>query len=454
MSDDFSYRLRTLYAERGPAIIVVGAVIGSLALLCVFTVLLLQSQDREEPVTADPETVATSASSDEFQYVAVSESGSISVTLETPIFLNIAGEDFSVESVAIPQDGPWTPSTPNETTAVWVYSSVINYVFGLDDTNDNRDLLERLVIGDEVVLTTRSGSSSSFVVSSRQEVSSDNMDIFAQRVPAVTMVLLEEDLGEQRLMVQGRYVSSDSTIDDSQSQTAGRVVALGETAQLESLQITATAVSYQVDRPEAPAGFAFLQIDYQVQNVGTVTVDANSLTMVLADDMGNLYALNPTASQLGNYRPLNGTIAPGQTIVATAGYQIPTGLSSSVLRWQVTVTKTNSQIQVNIPFRDPTVAGQQAAVEVADADVTTDGTGLLITGNIINNGDQPLVVEVTDIGLSSDGTVHLMLSTNPAFPWTLAAAQRTVFAVTFQRPAGDTAVFRALNHSFQLTGLR
>jgi hypothetical protein len=452
MSDDFSYRLRTLYADRGPVIIAVGAVIGSLALLCLFTMLLLQSQDSEEPSTADPEAVATSAASDEFQYVAVSESGSISVTLETPIFLNIAGEDFSVEPVAVPEDGPWTPSTSNETTAAWVYSSVINYVFGLDDTNDNRDLLERLVIGDEVVLTTRSGSSSSFVVSSRQEVSSDNMDIFAQRAPAVTIVLLEEDLGEQRIMVQGRFVSSDSTIDDTQ--VAGRVVEIGETAQLESLQISVTGVSYQVDRPEAPPGFAFLQIDYQVQNVGTETVDSNSLTMVLADDMGNLYALNPTASQLGNYRPLGGTIAPGQTIVATAGYQIPTGLSSEVLRWQVTVTKTNSQIQVNIPFRDPTVAGQQAAVEVADADVTTDGTGLLITGNIINNGDQALVVEVTDVGLSSNGTVHLMLSTNPAFPWTLAAGQRTVFAVTFQRPAGDPAVFRVINHSFQLTGLR
>jgi hypothetical protein len=240
MSDDFSYRVRTIYADRGPAIIAIGAVVGSLALLCLFTMLLLQSQDREEPPTADPEAVATSASSDEFQYVAVSESGSISVTLETPIFLNIAGEDFSVESVAVPEDGPWTPSTSNETTAAWVYSSVINYVFGLDDTNDNRALLERLVIGDEVVLTTRSGSSSSFVVSSRQEVSSDNMDIFAQRLPAVTLVLIEEDLGEQRLMVQGRYVSSDSTIDDSQGQSAGRVVELGETAQLEGLQITAT----------------------------------------------------------------------------------------------------------------------------------------------------------------------------------------------------------------------
>jgi hypothetical protein len=61
---------------------------------------------------------------------------------------------------------------------------------------------------------------------------------------------------------------------------------------------------------------------------------------------------------------------------------------------------------------------------------------------------------VDDVTLTSEGTNYLMLSTSPAFPWVFSPAQRQPFAVTFQRPAGSTAIFTILNRSFQLTGLR
>ena len=75
-------------------------------------------------------------------------------------------------------------------------------------------------------------------------------------------------------------------------------------------------------------------------------------------------------------------------------------------------------------------------------------------GQITNLGDKELIVDVGDLSLTSQGTVFLMLSVNPAFPWRVGAGQTIQFLVTFQRPLADTAIFTVLNQSFQLTGLR
>lgn len=451
-SDDLSYRIRSLYAERGPLIVAIGAAIGSLALICLFAFLLLQSDDSEQPTapTLTPVGGASELDTDTFAFLSISDTGAISVTMETPIFLNVAGEEFSVQAEVLPAQGAWNPVPANETTAVWVYGSVINYDFGLDDTEENRALFERLVAGDEIILKTRSEVSLTFVVSRRQEVSSDNREIFAQRSPGITLVLLEEDLGEQRLVVQGRFVVSDAKSDPQ----AGSTVKLGETAQLEGLQITVNGVSFQFDRPEAPAGLAIFHVDYQIQNVGAAAVDANSLSMVLIDDFGNLYALNPAASQIGNNPPLTGLIQPGQTVAATAGYQIPSGLTSSVLRWQVTISGTGSQIEVVLPLGETVASPQEASVLVQEVSVVNNGTDLFIVGQVTNLGSQPLLVDVSDVSLSSGGTVFLMLSVNPAFPWSVPAGQTVQFGATFQRPPGLEAIFTVLGQSFQLTGLR
>jgi len=394
---------RSFFSGRAPLIIAIGASIASLVLLCLFAFLLLRPQDSEDP-TPTPETPdQPQIDTDKFPYEAISQAGAITVTLETPIFLDVSGEQFSVQAEILPAEGVWTPPTLSETTVAWVYGSVINYVFGLDDTNENQALLEGLAVGDEIALTTRSGSSSTFIVSSRNQVASDNREIFSQRAPGVTLVVIEDDLEESRLVVQGRYVQSDTQVELD----AGRIVDMGETAQIESLQITVSAISTQYDLPGVPQGFAVLHIDYQVQNVGTSAVDTSSLTTVLADDVGNLYALNPTVSQLGNNPPLGDSISPGQTVLATAGYQLPAGLSSPILRWQVSIVGTANGIQVNIPFQDTSAAEQQTNIQVTEITLPPDGSSLLIIGQIVNQGNQPVIINVSDVSLTnSTGTVY------------------------------------------------
>jgi hypothetical protein len=370
--------------------------------------------------------------------------------METPIFIRIGGEEFTVQAEVVPEDEPWDPEVPNETTAIWVYGSIINYVFGLDNTKDNKELLESMALGDEIVLTSRSGASTTFTLSSRQSLSRANRDTLAQRSPAVTIILASDDPEELRLTVKGRYAASDVKNVSVNEQ----VVELGETAQLEGLQITANSVSYQAGRVEVPEGFMFYAVDYQAQNVGVARVDSGQLNMVLIDDLGNQYALNPIASQLGNYPMLSGTLEPGETSIATAGYQIPLGLNSRFLRWQVSRLDSGSQIQVNIPFAEQQAAAQQANTQIQEANISEDGSSLIIVGQITNFGEQELIVDVGDLSLTSQGTVFLMLSVNPSFPWRVGAGQTIQFLVTFQRPLADTAVFTVLNQSFQLTGLR
>jgi len=444
-------RLSGIFSQRGPLIIGIGASIAFLVLACLFGYLLLRDEETETP-TPNPEPESeTELDTDVFPYQSISDSGSISQTLETPIFVDITGEQFSVKAEFLPTSGPWTPAIENETTAAWVYGSIINYIFGLENTNENRELLEGLVEGDEVVLSTRSGMKSTFNVSSRQEVPGDDREVFAQRSPGITLMLIGEDAEATRLVIHGRFALTDSKSDVP----LGQVVEMGQTAQLESLQFTANGAATQFDRPEAPSGFAIFQIDFQVQNVGSSAFNTSSLSMVLADDLGNLYALNPIASQLGNYPPLSGSVSPGQTIQGTAGFQIPSALSSASLHWRVSITGSGSSIQIDIPYQDLSSIGQQALIEVQNVTISPDGGSVQFTGQIVNGGEQLLLIDVGDVSLSAgDGTIHQMLSTNPAFPWSLPPGQTLLYGVTFQRPLNADAIFTVSGQAFQITGLR
>lgn len=438
---------KVLFAGRSPfLLLVVGAAVGGLILICLFAVLLFRPDSGGEVIGTGPtpfsETTATPSTD-----VLIS-SDTMTVSLTSPVDLVVGGRSFPVQSQAIPIDGTWAPALDTENTAVWIYGTVINYVVAMTDSANNRALIERLAPGDEMVLRSRDGTVYNFAFNSRRNVPAGNRDIFAQNAPGLTIVLLGAS-GDERLVAHGRYVVSETTpVQD------GNVVDLGETAQMEGVQVTVTGATHLFDRPEVPSGFAFYTIDFQMQNVGPTVLDTSALRLTLADHLGNQYALNPAASQVGNHLPVGGVLSPGQSVEATAGYQIPAGLNSPVLRWSVSHPSSASQIQVNIPFRGTTDIGQQTVVTVQQAEVSVDGTSLLLLGQLTNLGDQPLVVQEQNVTLRSEGTVYLILSTNPGFPWIVAPGQTVPFSLTFQRPLGSTAEFNLLNQPFQLSGLR
>lgn len=448
LSEEGKEKLRDLLAGRSPLLIAIVAAVGALALICLFGLLLLTSDRVAEPPPTPFDRPPAAPDVDESLVVAITDSTTISIPHSSPVNLDVAGRNFSLQTQALPVDGTWAPALRDDDVGVWVYGTIVNYLVALRDSPENRDLLERLAPGDEMVMRMRDGSTYTFAFNSRRNVPVTSRDIFNQNAPGLTLILTGAG-GDERLVVHGRYLLSEATDEE-----AGNVVELGETAQMNGLQVTVSGATYLYDRPEIPAGFAFYLVDFQMQNLAGAILDANQLRLTLSDDLGNQYALNPMASQLGNNPPLGGSINPGQTVQATAGYQIPAGLNSSLLRWLVMRSDSAAQIQVNIPFRGTSEAGQQAAISLSQAEVSLDGTSVQLFGEITNLGSEPLVVQETNVSLVSEERLYLALSTSPAFPWIVAPGQTTQFSLAFQRPSGSTAVFTILNQPFELTGLR
>jgi hypothetical protein len=383
--------------------------------------------------------------------VGVSDSGTLSVTLDIPAELSVSSQEFVVEPESIGADGLWSPTATDATTALWVNGSVVNQVFGVADTAENRALLESLVPGDPISVTTRQGVVRDFTFDSRAEVPSSDRTVFSQQTPGVTLIVLGSE-GDNRLVVRGRY-----EVAASAGTSSGNVVQLGETAQLGELQITPIATSYLADRPEAPPGFAFYLVDFNLQNVGLTALDTANFRFVLTDELGNQYAANPIAGRLGNNPPLSGFLNAGQSVAATVGYQIPSGLVSPTLTWTVANAQDGSQIQAILPFTSGSEAGGQSTqISLVEVRITEDLGNLIISGQIINTGSQPLVVVREDLTLRTvAGSDFLLLATNPAFPWTVPPSQTLQFIVTFQRPfLENDAIFTVLNQPFQLSGLQ
>lgn len=439
-----------------PALLLLGIVaVVALLAACILGFFLLrpylaeQGNGESETTSGEPTPFpqTTQAAAEQPVIVGVSESGTFSVTLDAPATLDVLDRQWAVQPQAIGVDGLWAPDI-SEDNAAWVNGTIVNYVFGLADSEETRTLLESLAPGDRFTVTTRQGVTHNFTFDSRNQVPGGDRSVFNQQSPGITLLLLDGDT--DRTVVRGRY-----EVDTADQSSSGNVVQLGETAQIGDVQINPQASSFLTNRPEAPAGFGFFLIDFAMQNVGLTAVDTSAYRFVLSDELGNQYALNPIASRLGNYPPLGGFINAGQSVTATAGYQLPAGLVSPTLTWAVTAPD-GTQAQATLPFTAGGAAGQSAAISLQGATITPDLSNLIIVGQVTNMGAQPLVITAEDISLRTPaGADYLLLATNPPFPWTAPPNQTLQFSVTYQRPIGSSsAVFTILGQPFELSGLQ
>jgi hypothetical protein len=380
----------------------------------------------------------------------VSDSDTVSVTLDIPAALTVGNRQFTVEPQTIAADGLWNPQLPDEDSGAWVYGSIVNYIIGLPASEQNRAVLEALAPGQEIVLTTRQNVAHRFTFDSRNLVPASDRTVFSQQLPGITLVLLGAE-GAERLVVKGRYVAGEATAGD----TADNVT-LGQPVQLGDLQVTADDTAYLGGRPEAPPGFAFFVIDFTAQNAGLTAVDSATYNFVLRDELGNQYVQNPLASQQGSHPSLTGFVNAGQSVEASAGYQIPASLVSPTLNWTITQVGSGSQVEIQLPFTGGEQAGQNAIVSLVEAQITQDLNNLIIIGQVTNTASQPVVVAREDVSLrTSTGSDYVLLSSNPPFPWSVPPGQTLQFSVTYQRPlATDDALFTVLNQPFQLSGLQ
>ena len=375
-----------------------------------------------------------------------SDTDTISMTVDLPVTLRIGEQAFPINPVVIGTNGVWSSSDMDDESAAWVYGTLINGVYGLADNNENQNLLNELLPGDKIIVGMRSGYEQPFTFSQRELVANNNQTIFSQQAPGVTLVIVGDN-GSERLVVKGTF---DATAVNNNTQT--NIFELGEPAQVEDLQITVNSASYTND-PNS-SGFAYYLVDYQIQNLGLSAFDTTALRFALLDDLGTQYATNPIASQSGNFPPLSGFLNANQTVLATAGFQIPAGLNSNNLRFVVT-HPNGAQSQVEIPFRSSGPA-QGTSITLNIVAVSPDLTSLNLNGQIANLGSQPTVITETDVNLKTpDGTNYLITSVNPPFPWTVAPGQTLAYSVSYRYPlTSGSAVFIIANQPFQLSNLQ
>ena len=447
---------------RLPVILLIGLVVISLMAVCGLGYALFQSRGEDgaevETETAGPTPFPQTAGSepsgssggDSLVY-GISDSTTVSVTLDMPVALSVSGRSLVVQPVTINTDGSWSPPISGEDAVGWVYGSIINYIMAINPSAENKAMLESLTPGEQMVITTQSGAEFIYEFDSSSLVAVNDQSSFAQLTPGITLALLEEG-EDQRLIANGRYLLTESA---GGADNTGSLIGVGETAQLSDVQITVTGVTYLPNDPNTPAGFAFFVVDFQIFNAGTTAVDVSTLQLTLVDEIGNQYALNPVASRLGANAPLTGGfLNAGDSLPVSVGYQVPDGLVSTSVILTVRRTDTGEQVLVNIPFSGSS-AVQNTTISLQSVEVAADLASMNLVGTITNNGDQPVVAAQEDVWLrTSDGASYLKLSTNPAFPWTIPPGETLQYAVTFQTPIGaDTAVFNVLNQSFQLTNL-
>lgn len=444
--------VKDFFSNRVVIILLVIAAIG-LIIACVFGLLLAREMISTEILPTPFPTSQVQATPDEPIVVAISDSSTLTMTLDAPALLSFKGKSFPVAAQAIPADGTWNPVPLDDKTSIWLYGTIINYVVAVPYSEDIQTTIQQMVLGDEIKLTTLRGTTIPFSFSDRSNIPLANRDIFAQQTPGITIVLLGNPASPvgDRIVIHGDYIVPQPETD---SQSSG--FQLGEPATLADLQLTVTGATYAPDKPGISPGFAFYLVDYQIQNTSLTAFDTSKLQMLLLDTQGNQYAFNVTASQSGAFPPITGFVNASQTMQATIGYQIPIGLISPSLTWIVANSETGDQINVLLPFSAGSNSSAGSVISLQSATVSTDLANLVLTGSVTNIGQQPIVIGEENVTLRTDeGSVFLLLATNPAFPWSVAPGQILQFSVTFQRPStATTAEFTVLNQSFQLSNLR
>jgi hypothetical protein len=378
-------------------------------------------------------------------------SGDVQIAASPPISLTLGEEAFPVEAVLSEEEG-WGYPAGGSGSAVWLCGTVVNYVVVLEPTAENEALLTGLAPGEEIRLQLSNGVMLFFSFDRQQEMKADDMGVvFAQFEPRMTLLL--EQKANTWLVVSAEYVTRVEPVYPSSPDTLAQPnvpVRVGDA------QVTALEGYALRSVPDLPAGTMYYLVEFSVENMGTLPLNADFFTMQLQDGLGNKYLLSPAASAFGDSGLLKGEITPGEVAEGSAGYLVPDALSGPTLVWTFSPSP-GSEVwaSVGIPY-----AGEAAPAEPARADVTiTDallgsgGSTLIIEGEIRNVGGSPLTVEARDITLSSSAGIGRRIMAAPPLPWTIEPGQTRVIELQFEKPAASSVLLTLLGYSFEISGL-
>lgn len=371
------------------------------------------------------------------------EVGDAQVVLPVPVVLEAGGRSFPVQAAFV-GEGAW-PAYPD--AAVWVYGTVVNYVLGLEATEENQALVARLQSGDPLLLELSNGAQITFHVTRQEEVPADDPALFDQSRPGLTLVLLGE--GEE-----GRpAVFADFDQVEEPAPTGGPTVDVGQPVQVGDARVTVVEGHTQTSHDLPPGTMVYL-VEFSLQNTGSSPLDAGAFVMDLVDGVGNRYLPSLSVAGWGWHGLLMGEVAPGAEVNGTAAYIVPEGLVGPTLTW-VFGPRPGSELRARfaIPHTPSAVVSAWPEVEVLEAFLGEGGTALHVVAGVTNAGPGPLIVTADDISLSSSAGPGELVVAAPPFPWNIAAGESREVELQFARPEASSAIVTILGYTFEISGL-
>jgi hypothetical protein len=201
----------------------------------------------------------------------------------------------------------------------------------------------------------------------------------------------------------------------------------------------------------------YFLVEFSVENVGSLAIDADVFDMQLRDSVENGYLLSPEGPSGERTMP-TGRIEPGTSVQGTARYLVPETLAGPLLVW-VFSPKPGSELRakINIPYEP--VEGEpileaRAEVAITDAFLSSDGDTLIIEGEIRNVGSHSLTADIDNISLTSLAGIGELRMGAPELPWTIEAGQTQIVELQYVKPDAPAALLSLLGYSFEIQGLQ
>jgi hypothetical protein len=363
----------------------------------------------------------------------------------------VGSESFPVVAVVSEQEG-WTYPADYSGSAVWICGTVVNYVVGLEPLPANEALLASLRPGDEIKLRLSNGAMLFFRFVEGREATANEAAVFEQLRPRLTLIL--ESGGGTWQVAAADYVAETEPVQPPPS--GGALAQPGQPVYVGGVQVMVIRGHAERGEPDLLPGTMYYLVEFSVENVGTVSLDADSFNTELRDGVGNQYLLSSAASAAGEHGPLSGEIGSGTVMQGTAGYLVPETLAGPTLVWTFS-PQPGSELRasVSIPYKGgagPIPAGQ-ADVDITGAFLDGDGDVLIIEGEVWNMGSGPLTVELSDISLTSSAGMSGLRSAAPPLPWTVQPDEVQIIELQYETPDASTALLSLLGYSFEIQGL-
>jgi hypothetical protein len=438
---------------RGRPLILVSllALVGVCALSCfILSVALLSNP----PVPGPTATAAIAQPTRPISASLIVQANNTPIPPGLPNRLTIGNTTFNVEPIQLDEKGQWQYDNKAQKTAYWAAGTLVNYVMGLPASDDNRATLNALQINDLVVIDTSIGTLRYRMALTSTIKADEEAPLLQQSSPQVTLLLLGEN-GDQRKLYMARYTDEG---------TPNSLTPIGVPINLGDVRVTAlngrllpgASVGLSADRN-------YYQVSVQVTSLVTRHMDASQFTTQLVDAAGNRYSVSSQGSfASGGAGWTQGILAPGASLSATAGFEVPANMPGPKLEWTFTTEPNNAYVaRVPIAYEplvvEPTAAPTTAPiaeVTILNVNITPEGNELRIVGTVRNMTDKFLPVSLRDISLSSSNNLSALNSSLPAFPWSITPGETLAFQLTFARPPGGTpAVFTLFGQSFEISGL-